>query len=124
MHPNLAKKLIEMGAIRQGSSISVYYHGHGLSGQNDALLLDTFSIKTAHVTKEGDVSFVAYGGLSNDLRKFHCTEILALDGMDAERVAKTYNLSLDGTNEVIGKRRGRRKKVIVPEEDADTDSDE
>lgn len=110
MNPLLAKKLIERGAIRQGTIFQAYYKAHGLSGLNDSSILESFYIHSAGIRPDGTVCFTAYDSEKKEIRRFMSTEIITMDGMDIQRTAKTYNLAVDGNDAVSGKRRGRKPR--------------
>ena len=38
-------------------------------------------------------------------------DIIALDGMKPERFVEVYNINPDGTNKLMGKKRGRKSKI-------------
>jgi hypothetical protein len=41
------------------------------------------------------------------------SDIVAIDGMKLDRFVDVYNINIDGTAKKVGKKRGRRAKVLI-----------
>jgi hypothetical protein len=108
---NLAKRLVEKGAIREDTEIEAYYRGHSLSCLDDARLIGRFKLKVAKLS--ADKTQMIFEALSPDRRVYRLSndDVVNLDGMPPDRLASIYNLNIRGEDVAPGKRRGRRPKV-------------
>lgn len=106
----LAKKLIEKGAIRQNTEIEAYFNANGLSCLCNNRLVGRFKISSAKISK--DKNYVIFESQSEDNKKYRFTneDVLLLDGMLPEKIAVVYDLNIDGNDIKMGKRRGRKPK--------------
>lgn len=105
MNNSLALKLIEKGVIRQGTVFTAIYLTHGLSCVSNARVSGFFVVERAGILPDKNV--VIHTGQSSANRCFMADDIVNIDGMDIERLAKIYNLTTDGKDIIQGKRRGR-----------------
>ena len=111
MHTQLAKKLIEVGAIRENTEFQAHYRAHGLSCISNSLLIGTFLLKKAIFSNsQQKVFFEGSIGDATEVYRFSDKEILSLDGMPIERVAEIYDLYENGEEKKKAKRRGRKPK--------------
>ena len=107
----MAKKLIEKGAIRQGTVFEASYKTNGLSCVNNSVIVGEFILITAKASPEG-VIFEALDE-KNIPRRINTADVTSLDGMDVARVAAIYNLADEGSEVKTAKRRGRKPKSIT-----------
>ena len=113
MEALLAKKLVEKGAIRQNTEFEALYFAHGLSCLANSQLLGTFRVNAAKFSKDrNQVIFEALNGDNKEIYRFTNDQVVSLDGMPPQRVAAIYNLTTRGEDVAIGKRRGRKPKVV------------
>lgn len=114
MTPDLALKLISQGVIKQGTELEAKYVGIDLSGARVAQVSGTFIVQTAKKLKTGEVVFDGLSILDGDPQRIDCKNIIAIDGMEPDRVAGVYGLTISEQGEVTtAKRRGRKPKVRV-----------
>lgn len=115
MQPLLARKLIDKGAIRQGTEFEAYHTAPYLSSLNTARVVKRFVIHAARVLGDGSVAFDAYVDPDPTLYRLSCSDVLSIDGMDEKRFAGIYALTVAGDDIAQGKRRGRRPKKLIAE---------
>lgn len=120
MNSLLAKKLIEKGAIRQGTKIEIWYNAHGLSCVDNANITGNFIIDKATYTKD-DVIF--YSNYLTNNKRILSEQIIAIDGMDINRFSKIYNLTINGEDIALTKRRGRKPKHSIETDIFDEDEE-
>jgi hypothetical protein len=113
MNSLLAKKLIEKGAIRQGTVFEATYKAYGLSCTNNNLITGEFILHSASVNKDGVVVFQVLDETSHP-RRIDSDSVSKMDGMDIQRVAEIYSLAESGSDvKAEGKRRGRKPKASL-----------
>lgn len=116
MNPRLARKLIDKGAIRQGTEFEAYYRAPSLSCAQSARILERFVVQGARVSADGNaVVLEAVGGCSPLPQRFDSKDIVTIDGMSAQRFCGIWGLAYSGNDVAQGKRRGRRPKKLVEE---------
>lgn len=119
MKTELAKILIQKGAIRERTTIEAYHYAFGLSCATNQRVKSEFYILQAK--KRGDeIIFVAFNGEHTKL-EINANDVLSVDGMDEPRLAEAYMLTESGAAIPEGKRRGRKPKgyVDIPQQTAD-----
>jgi hypothetical protein len=112
VNSSLARKLIEKGAIRQGTVFEANYNAFGLSCVNSTETMGEFILMAAKALKDGTLIFEAI-----DEKDFLCRvnsiDVTRMDGMDIERVAEIYGLAETGSDVKVAKRRGRKPKNVM-----------
>lgn len=117
MNRTLAKALIEKGVIRAASEVDAKYQGLHLGGINTSELVGTFILKRAYESEKKGIYFDVASIIDGKPYRIMVEDIVKIDGMDMERVAAIYNLDIEGNPQRAAKRRGRRPKNWVPEDD-------
>lgn len=110
MHITLSKQLIERGVIKQGTEFDAPYRAVGLSCAADVPRLGTFVVTATKVT-EDDVLIEAASTVDGTPLRLSARAIRRIDGMEPDRIASIYGLSVDGVPLKQGKRRGRKPKA-------------
>lgn len=115
MKSGLLRKLIEKGAIRQGTVFEAHYNAYGLSCVDNNKIIGDFILIKAKA-KEGEIILDGMGE-GDILRSVPAVNVTKIDGMEIERMAEIYNFDEDGNDVTITKkRRGRKPKQKVQDE--------
>jgi len=117
MENKLAEALVVKGVLPAGTEVRAKHKAMGLGSVNNVIVSGDFSITAIKVREDGRVAFKLA-----DLRSGAPTAVFAdaieeIDGMDPVRFASVWNITSEGTKAVMGKRRGRKPKNRVVEED-------
>jgi hypothetical protein len=110
--PELIRKLIEQKVIRENTEIDAYYKGVDIGGANIARVQGNFAIRGAKL-KNNEVIFEVVSTQDGSPRKIPAQDIIRIDGMELERFANNYGMTLGGETVKQGKRRGRKPKAKV-----------
>ncbi len=73
-------------------------------------LQDNFNVLEIKKHEISEVMFKLIRVETKEIVSVPLENIIMVDGMTAKGFAKAYDLNLDGTNKVMGKRRGRPRK--------------
>lgn len=104
----LAKTLIDRNIINKSTKIEAYYTRMDFSGSYNRTR-NTLSL--ANVCKHGEeYSFVLYDQHSDLVVTVPVEDVMAIDGMEPSLVAEAFDLQMDGTKKILGKKRGRPRK--------------
>lgn len=79
--------------------------------------------KRVYYTKLSTKGFICRGDLGQQyIMEFDDLE--AIDGMDLARFARVYNVKADGSSAKLGKKRGRKPKVLINNTNGDLNNGE
>ncbi len=112
MNRDLVQKLIERGAIKARTEIEAHYRGVDLSGAPMARVRGNFIILAARAIGD-QIIFDGFSTEDGRKQRILSEDIINIDGMDIERFASIYGLSLSGEVLRQGKRRGRKPKALL-----------
>jgi hypothetical protein len=106
MQENLATILVEKGVIKLGTELFSRCDALAMGGApcNMDLPIKVRLI----VINDNNIKFI--GRYNNQNWIIHCDQILAVDGMDPERLASAFDLKINGSKKELGKKRGRKSK--------------
>lgn len=117
MDNKLAEALFNKGVLPAGTEVRARHKAMGLGSVDTVLVTNYFSITGSVVKEDGRVMFKLADTRSGKPAIVYAEAIDEIDGMDPVRFANVYNITADGGKAVLGKRRGRKPKNRVIEED-------
>jgi len=117
MDNKLAVALVAKNVLLAGTEVRAKHKAMGLGSVNNVIVENDFSIVSTGLTESGLVVFKLADLRSGAPAKVYAEAIQGIDGMDPIRFAEVYNVTADGGKAVLGKRRGRKPKNRVVEED-------
>lgn len=126
MNPSLLKALVERKIIGVRTEIDARYRGRDIAGQPLVATSGTFLILDVKLNAANEPVFECADTIDGKRRILPGAAITGIDGMSPERLAANYNLDEDGNPVKVGKRRGRKPRVLIEtveldEEDEDDD---
>lgn len=106
-----AKILTEKGILGTNTKILANYKGYTLDGteipsQGELLIKQIES-------SESEFYVIATPLFGQNRYKIQLKDILEVDGMDPYRLGRVFNINSDGTDKIVGKKRGRKPKISV-----------
>jgi hypothetical protein len=125
MNVLMVRRLIERGVIRKGTEFEAHFNAHDLSGQAASRIRGSFFIVRALASKDsGRIVFEADRPGDAALYQFPAEDVITLDGMSLEKLARSYDLGTEGETLPSGKRRGRKPGAARANERADESESE
>ncbi len=112
MHDRLAEIFIQKGIIRHNTNVSANYVTEQFGGVLKLEALSDFLVIRAIKMEDGSIVFDLKQVNSNARHRVPASAIQKIEGMDPARIASVYNLKADGTQKTIGRKRGRKPRII------------
>lgn len=115
MKYSLFKKLLEKGIINNNTILTIKFYTKGLDGYLNQPIADRFKFISEKTNNKIQTERI----ISNIKYIVDINSIIAIDGMQPEKLAATFNIKADGSN-IIKKidpltglpvTRGRKKKI-------------
>lgn len=107
---NLIKSLLEKDGLNGDTVITAYHMTRDTQGRSQRKC-DQFLM--AGITRLGEeYQFRLKSMIGNSVITVWARDIVALDGMDPKRYVDIYDINPDGTAKKVGKKRGRKPKVL------------
>lgn len=119
MDSKLAAALVNKGVLPAGTEVRAKHKAMGLGSVNNVIVTSDFSITGAVVREDGKVVFKLADLRSGAPSSVFAEAVEEIDGMDPVRFASVYNITEDGGKAILGKRRGRKPKNRVIEDEDD-----
>ena len=117
MDNKLAEALVNKGVLPAGTEVQAKHKAMGLGSVNNVIVSGGFSISSTKILENGKVKFYLADLRSGTPTSVYADAIEEIDGMDPVRFASVYNITADGGKAILGKRRGRKPKNRVIEDD-------
>lgn len=117
MDNKLAEALVNKGVIPAGTEVRAKHTAMGLGSVNNVRVTSDFSVTGTKIREDGTVVFKLADLRSGAPSSVIAEDVSEIDGMDPVRFASVYNITADGGKAILGKRRGRKPKNRVIEED-------
>ena len=106
----LLNKFVEMDIIRERTEIDAKYRAVGIGGTENVLTEGTFLVLEVRKSENGGYAFLGADVIDGRRRILRGMDLTRIDGMDIDRMADTYGLSMYGVAQKPSKRRGRRPR--------------
>lgn len=94
MQTKLARELVSLGVIRQGTVLEAYQSARGLSCVDDAYALTRYVVLGASATE--DYVYFKVVSKPDEPARLRCDYVAAIDGMAVRRVAAAHRLQESG----------------------------
>ncbi len=113
MTPLLTRKLLEKGAITRQTHIEVFHNAHGLSCLDNARVTGHMVVMSARGIRDpqAPITFDAMNE-RGEMRKVSSDDVIRVDGMEIERLARMYGYYPEGTEISITDRKKRRDEEM------------
>ena len=106
---NLVEEFVNRNIITTDTEIYAYYYGYDVSGIMKTKVKGIFTVD--EIMRENNrIRFKVSSTRDGEVKVISSDDIIEIDGMNPKRLAKSYNINSDGTNMVVGKKRGRKPK--------------
>lgn len=109
MNREFVKTLKERGILGINTKILANYKGYTLDGSTipskGELLVKEIDIK------ESTIDILATPLFGQTKYKISVKDIIEIDGMNPQRLGRVFNINIDGSTRITGKKRGRKPKV-------------
>lgn len=105
---DLAKLLIAKNAINETTEVGITYQSKGI-GHESVIVTGNFVIKKI-IQSEEDVHFIGADTVAGKRVKFACNTIYEIDGMEPDRFARVYGITLNGEKVQRARKRGRKTR--------------
>jgi hypothetical protein len=106
----LAEKLINKNIIKIETEVDAYYEAISLNGTTKIKTAGTFSILRIAKNTNDNIIFELSSTYDGSKMILPVNAIFKIDGMLPEELAKAFDIKEDGTDQPIGKKRGRKPK--------------
>lgn len=108
---SLADILVQKRIITPNTQLEVKFNRVDMSGSYSQAV-DFFTVLDSKTEYETGKVFFKLSRIGNGQEIVaQADQIVSIDGMPPENVAKAFDLKVDGSNQQLGKRRGRPKKI-------------
>jgi hypothetical protein len=112
MHDLLAEIFIQKGIIKYNTKVSANYITEQFGGVLKLEAFTDFSVVRAIKMEDGSIVFDLKQVNDNTRHRVPTSAIQKIEGMDPARIASVYNLKADGTEKTVGRKRGRKPRII------------
>jgi hypothetical protein len=112
MYDLLAEIFIQKGIIKYNTNVSANYVTEQFGGVLKLEAFTDFSVIRAIKMEDGSIMFDLKQVDDNTRHRVPASAIQRIEGMDPVRIASVYNLKVDGTEKTVGRKRGRKPRII------------
>lgn len=112
MQEILVEALVNKGVIKKETVLTITLIRRGFGGSSFVTNEERCIVET--ISKNKITQNLIFSVLNKDTEeqfKINSDIILRIDGMDPANLATVYNIKADGTDQPLGKKRGRKPKV-------------
>lgn len=112
MHDLLAEIFIQKGIIKYNTNVTANYVTEQFGGVLKLETFTDFSVVRAIKIEDGSIVFDLKQTNDNTRHRVPASAIQKIEGMDPSRIASVYNLKADGSEKTVGRKRGRKPRII------------